>query len=86
MKARTIVVRLGEYEINKQSNAERDFQVSEIIMHERYDDVTQANDIALIKLAARVDFDEHIWPICLPASNVVVEGQVAAAAGESSGL
>lgn len=57
--------------------ARRDFAVESIMMHESYDRRTFQNDIAILKLKEKTTFNEDIWPICLPSSSVVLEGQTA---------
>jgi hypothetical protein len=66
---------LGEYDFSQVSDSRRDFVVEAIHMHESYDRKTYRNDVALIKLKEKATFNEMIWPICLPPSNIVLEGQ-----------
>ena len=42
------------------------FTLASMKIHERYDDVTFENDIAILKLAKPVTFTRNIRPICLP--------------------
>lgn len=81
-KPEDVTVRLGEYDFSQVSEARRDFAVDAIYMHESYDRRTYANDIALIKLKTKATFNSDIWPICLPPSNVVLEGQSAFVTGQ----
>ena len=81
-KPEDVTVRLGEYDFSQVSEARRDFAVEAIYMHESYDRRTYANDIALIKLKTKATFNSDIWPICLPPSNVVLEGQSAFVTGQ----
>lgn len=68
--ASDVTIRLGEYDFDKRSSHERDFRVAKIFMHEQYDRRTYNNDIAILKLETKVAFTQHIWPICLPPSNL----------------
>ena len=77
-----LTVRLGEYNFDRQNKKERDFPVSEIIMHERYNRRTQINDIAVLKLNAKVQFNNRIRPICLPPRNLNIDGQIASVTGK----
>ena len=80
-KAADITVRLGEYDFSKESDTRRDFAVETILMHENYDRKTYKNDIALLKLKEKATFNDNIWPVCLPPSNIVLEGQSAYVTG-----
>ncbi|XP_046644536.1 proclotting enzyme-like isoform X2 [Daphnia pulicaria] len=80
-KPEELTVRLGEYDFSQVSEARRDFGAEAIYMHESYDRRTYKNDIALIKLKTKATFNSDIWPICLPPSNVVLEGQSAFVTG-----
>uniref|UniRef100_A0A8C6WP28 Peptidase S1 domain-containing protein n=1 Tax=Neogobius melanostomus TaxID=47308 RepID=A0A8C6WP28_9GOBI len=42
--------------------------IVEVINHESYDDSTNDNDIALLKMASTVTFTNYIRPVCLAAS------------------
>ena len=80
-KPEELTVRLGEYDFKQVNEARRDFATETIIMHESYDRITYNNDIALIKLKEKATFNDDIWPICLPPSNVILEGQSAYVTG-----
>jgi hypothetical protein len=80
-KPEDLTVRLGEYDFSQVSDACRDFGVEAIYMHELYDRRTFKNDIALIKLKTKDTFNSDIWPICLPPSNIVLDGQSAFVTG-----
>ncbi|KAI9564714.1 hypothetical protein GHT06_008455 [Daphnia sinensis] len=80
-KPEELTVRLGEYDFSQVSEARRDFAAEAIYMHESYDRRTYKNDIALIKLKTKATFNNDIWPICLPPSNIVLEGQSAFVTG-----
>ena len=80
--ANDLTVRLGEYDFSQTNLNRKDFKVERITMHEQYDRKTFINDIALLKLIKHVNFDQHIQPICLPSSNLVLDGQGAYVAGK----
>ena len=77
----TITIRLGEYDFNSVSNSEMDFEVAAIYVPEPFNSKTLKNDIAVVKLADKVVFNDDIQPICLPPSNVVYNGQSAFVTG-----
>ncbi|XP_067120293.1 chymotrypsin-1-like [Centruroides vittatus] len=67
--------------VSRSSNAHV-HTVSKVISHEKYDDGTIANDIALMKFSKPVDFStDYIKPICIPSKDRKFEGQKAMAVG-----
>lgn len=55
------------------------FDVEEKFPYPQYEPKTYENDIALIKIKGIVSFNEHLYPICLPTSqlespDVIVSG------------
>lgn len=74
-------VRLGEWNTtskvdcveNDCSGPPQDVPVERIIAHEDYDpqDIDQQNDIALLRLAHHVVFNDFVKPICLPTSSEI---------------
>ena len=49
-------------------------EVEELILHEDYDhDLWHRNDIALLRLATPVQFNDKISPICLPTNKLINE-------------
>lgn len=69
-------VRLGEWDLNTESDCENDLcadpvkniPVEEKVPHENYasDSKSQIHDIALLRLAENVEYTDWIKPICLP--------------------
>merc|ERR1712142_283655 len=61
-------VRVGEWKLKATDGTEKDHRVVEVHVHERYNKGKQFNnDIALMKLAAPVDFNgPYAGPACLP--------------------
>ena len=74
-------MRLGEYDFDGQSDYRRDFAVQQIFMHDLFERRTYTNDIAVLKLAQPATFNDYIWPVCLPPSNLVLDGQTASVTG-----
>ncbi|XP_054161833.1 MFS-type transporter SLC18B1-like [Oppia nitens] len=56
--------------------------ISDYIIHHGYNNMTDKDDLALIKLKTPVlQFDRTVWPICLPINNNTFEGQLATVVG-----
>ena len=49
---------------------EKTFNVSELIMHEDYNEDTIVNDIALVKLSVPIQYSVHVMPVCLDTEDV----------------
>lgn len=74
------VVRLGELNLDAEEDCEigqdgekfcapkpLDLPVEKLITHEKYNNITLKNDIALIRLAQNVsEFNEFVAPVCMP--------------------
>lgn len=60
------MVRLGEHNIEKKTkeDSEEDYQVERVISHPEFNQRTYKNDIAILKLAKKVN-DNMILAICL---------------------
>uniref|UniRef100_A0A1A9VQB5 Peptidase S1 domain-containing protein n=1 Tax=Glossina austeni TaxID=7395 RepID=A0A1A9VQB5_GLOAU len=67
-------IRLGEHDLNQEidcvynecSEKPRDLSYEDIIIYPDYDHRSHQNDIALIRLADKVNFTQFVLPICLP--------------------
>lgn len=76
---RTMMVRLGEWDIVSQndcvdghcSDKPIDYDVDTFVQHEDYTSQPTHNDIALVKLARQVKFTEFITPVCLPLTDAL---------------
>ena len=71
-----IRVRIGEWDFSSTSeplqNIER--KITKKIVHPKYNFFTYENDLALLKLDKRIDFQDNIIPICLPANDDLLIG------------
>ena len=72
-----IRVRIGEWDFSSTSeplqNIER--KITKKIVHPKYNFFTYENDLALLKLDKRIDFQDNIIPICLPANDDLLIGK-----------
>ncbi|XP_034476258.1 serine protease grass-like [Drosophila innubila] len=76
-------VRLGEYDQSKDPDCRsydskekclpsvEDIDVERVVLHEDYKNSLGSNDIALVQLSRKVEFKEHIRPICLPLNSAL---------------
>ena len=72
-------IRLGEYDLNSEidcmgqdcNNKVLELEYEEVIPHPQYDptNVNRHHDIALIRLAEDVQYNDFIKPVCLPLPN-----------------
>lgn len=76
------IVRLGEHNIDDDSDNQVDFEIESITMHPDYKFKASYHDIALIKLTENVRFSKVIRPACLWAGqNINVSAVVATGFG-----
>nr|XP_040569289.1 serine proteinase stubble-like isoform X1 [Lepeophtheirus salmonis] len=78
-----IRVRIGELDFESSSEPEGhvELKVIQKIVHPEYNYFTFENDLALIKMERRVEFQENILPICLPGNNDLLIGETGIVAG-----
>lgn len=88
-------VRLGEWNTTSDvdcdsrgcADAVIDVPIAEVFQHEGYNprSLSRENDIALIRLARKVQYSEYIRPICLPITptlrNKNFDGEILTATG-----
>lgn len=72
----SLQVDIGEHDHTEDDGTERIMRVSKIIMHGNYDkgSGTFPNDIALIKLEAPVEYNNHIKAACMPTRGMEFTG------------
>nr|AWU67090.1 putative trypsin [Crangon crangon] len=64
----------GEHNLVEMEFWEQTIGVDEIRIHEKYDKWTVSNDIALLKLAQSIRYDEYSQPIILPSKDHLASG------------
>ncbi|XP_027722398.1 coagulation factor VII-like isoform X1 [Vombatus ursinus] len=62
----SLMVILGEHEIDKEEGTEQKSPVAEVIIHERYIRSKINHDIALMRLQKPINFTDYVVPLCLP--------------------
>lgn len=63
-------LRLGEHDLNTKSGWEQIFNVSQLIIHPNYDDISTDYDLALLRLDRKVILNRRVQPACLPSLDV----------------
>ena len=81
-----LVLKLGKHKQNSRSRHEKESKVALAILHKDFVAGRYNNDIALIKLAEEVEFNDYIRPICMPQSknvmwNITVPGTLGTVTG-----
>ncbi|RWS26875.1 clotting factor B-like protein [Leptotrombidium deliense] len=71
--ANDILIKLGAHHVNKDGKV---YEIAEVIPHENYRPWKYYNDIALLKLAEKVEYDENIGPVCLPTKDTVTTSEL----------
>jgi len=61
-----VVIKAGEHNLAMTEGSEQSINVEAAFVHPQYDGQTTVNDIALIKLAKELTFDDYTQPACLP--------------------
>ncbi|KAM3931313.1 serine protease 56 [Leptodactylus fuscus] len=61
----TVVV--GQYNLKKEENGQKVYQVNRIIIHPKFNQKTFNNDLALVELTSSVVASARAIPVCLPA-------------------
>jgi len=78
-----IRIRIGEWDFSSTSEPHKNVErkVTKKIVHPDYNFFTYENDLALLKLEKRVNFQDNIIPICLPANDDLLVGEMGTVAG-----
>lgn len=67
LRAENIRIILGAHDVRKS----KPISIDRVYHHPEYNDMLHFNDIALIKLARPIEFNNEISPICLPSADLV---------------
>ncbi|GAB6027530.1 hypothetical protein CHUAL_001778 [Chamberlinius hualienensis] len=65
------VLRMGEFDLDSSNEPLRHVErrIEQIIVHPKFHSQSFENDLALVRFQIRMQFQEHIIPICLPLIN-----------------
>ena len=55
----------GEHNLGLTEGSEQKIQVTKAFLHPSFNDRTNENDIALLQLAAELNFDSYTQPACI---------------------
>lgn len=78
-----VKARLGEYDFKKNDDSKyNDYEIAHILNHERYDEPTHENDIALVVLAKPARYTIYVQPACMPTPGEEYEGRNAVVVGK----
>eukprot|EP00794_Sanderia_malayensis_P016910 gene16910-18616_t len=59
-------VKLGDHDLKSDDQSEQEFNVSAIMVHGGYNEITTDNDVALMRLSRKATINDHVNTICLP--------------------
>ncbi|XP_055627729.1 phenoloxidase-activating factor 2-like isoform X1 [Toxorhynchites rutilus septentrionalis] len=79
----TLIVRAGEWDTQTKNERypHQDRRVREIVIHDKYNKGSLANDIALLILEQPFDLAENVQPVCLPPKHTKFDGNNCFASG-----
>lgn len=62
---------VGEHDTSRgdETNATRLYQISAAYVHPNYDEITQVNDIAVLKIRGTIRYSNEVGPACLPVQH-----------------
>lgn len=72
-----IRVRIGEWDFSTTSESHNHVErkVSRKVVHPKYNFFTYENDLALVRVDKRINFQPNIVPICLPGNDDLLIGE-----------
>lgn len=77
-----IDLNIGDWDLSTTNDGQSvKAKASRVNVHPSYSRSTLQNDIAVLKLAQRVEYNDRIKPICLPGSDMNIEGEEAIVMG-----
>ena len=86
MTPATIDLVTGEYDLSMTDGTEQHPNVSSIIVHEKYNARTHANDIAILVLQSAIKLDNFTSVIKIPTPDQILPGKIVATAKPSQCL
>ncbi|XP_015602537.1 brachyurin [Cephus cinctus] len=80
----TVVIILGAHNVSTVENTQKRIVAEEIIIHKNWDSSLIRNDIAVVRLSEKIEFNDRIQPVRLPKKSKV-SSTFASATGTVSG-
>lgn len=74
---------MGVFDRSEHEDSVQELQTANVIIHPGYNAETYANDIALVRLAGKVNFTEYARPACLDDQDAAPEKIVASGWGDT---
>nr|ATU82435.1 venom S1 protease 23 [Lethocerus distinctifemur] len=75
-------VTTGQHIVNLPSNRSRMYRVEKVINHPEYNQINDWNDLSVLVIAEKMEFNQFVGPVCLPSANRIdLPGQWVKAAG-----
>ena len=72
-------VLIGNHDLNAKEPHEVILPIKHIVIHERYDEDTIQNDIALVMLGTDIKYSAHVMAVCLDANQIRSDAECVAA-------
>ncbi|CAB0015721.1 unnamed protein product [Nesidiocoris tenuis] len=81
--ASDVRVAVGDHDMagRVRTGYEQSIDALRFIIHNKWNTKRVVNDIAIIQLARKINFNQNVGPVCLPSSVVDLEGQTVTAMG-----
>jgi Trypsin. len=78
-----LIVRLGEYDFSKVNETKvTDIPAAAMKVYPRFSEQNYENDIALVQLSKKAQYNSFVRPVCLPQAGDFYEDQIGIVTGK----